>query len=534
MYNCKAKVALIIPSTSKNRDWKIPEDSLLYQMITSFKQTTNEKIECKFFIGVDFDDLFFSGEENINFFKNQNVSIDFFQLTCEKGHVTKMWNILANKAYNEGYDYLYACGDDCIFNKLGWLSICINNLTLNNNIGLTGPLTTNGNTNILTQCFVHKTHFEIFGFFYPEEIKNWYCDDWINNIYIDHLFKLPIEYSCSNSGGSERYDVVMCEELQKTLTITHKIQIEDYIGKKINKLNNIVILCDYNYLHYAVALLLSISCYEKNNVLIHFLCLDEKTYSIISNLQLEIDVICYKEDIFLNETTLNDLKCNDKRYYFWALASYFSNYIMTQVLRNTSASLMYIDSDIYFHKDFHMLYKNFSEKDVGIFKHRFDSQAHLDESGMFNVGVVYFKNSEKGKEILSWWTDAVLNKKYSELGLNTCGDQKYLNKFPEMCLAEEIYIDENIGHGAPWNWKSYSNIDSESYEVVYKDQVQPLVFTHFSKFNFDFEKGSYSFGNYECFTDNNSIFELSSLKKIHNEYFEQLKRADDLIKNTEI
>ena len=58
MYNCKAKVALIIPSTSKNRDWKIPEDSLLYQMITSFKQTTNEKIECKFFIGVDFDDLF--------------------------------------------------------------------------------------------------------------------------------------------------------------------------------------------------------------------------------------------------------------------------------------------------------------------------------------------------------------------------------------------------------------------------------------------------------------------------------------------
>jgi hypothetical protein len=79
MYNCKAKVALIIPSTSKNRDWKTPEDSLLYQMITSFKQTTNEKIECKFFIGVDFDDLFFSDEENINFFKNQKYLINYLK-----------------------------------------------------------------------------------------------------------------------------------------------------------------------------------------------------------------------------------------------------------------------------------------------------------------------------------------------------------------------------------------------------------------------------------------------------------------------
>jgi hypothetical protein len=534
MTNYKNKVALLIPSTSKNRVWKTPEHSLLYQMISSFKLTTNEKNSCKFFIGFDFDDLFYADEANIVFFKNQNINIEFVQLKCEKGHVTKMWNILADKAYNEGYDYLYACGDDCIFNKSGWLPICINNLILNDNIGLTGVLTTNGNTNILTQSFVHKTHFELFGFFYPEEIKNWFCDDWINDIYVDHLFKLPIDYTCTNSGGEERYEIFNCSDLEKELAKKHKINVENYVSNKSNKLNNITMLCDYNYIHYAIALLLSINCYDTKNVLVHFLCLDEKTYNIISNLQLNIDIVCYREDVVLIEKTLNDLKCNDKRYYFWALASYFSNYIMTQVLRNTSASLMYIDSDIYFHKDFHVLYKNFSEKDIGIFKHRFDSQTHLDESGMFNVGVVYFKNSEKGKEVLSWWTDAVLNKKYSELGLNTCGDQKYLNKFPEMCLAEEIYIDENIGHGAPWNWKSYSNIDTESYEVVYKDQVQPLVFTHFSKFHFDFEKGSYSFGNYECFTDNNSIFELASLKKMHNEYFEQLKRADDLIKNIEI
>jgi len=445
-----------------------------------------------------------------------------------------MWNILANAAYSEGYDYLYACGDDCIFDKSGWLSECITKLVLNNNIGLTGPLTKNGNTDILTQCFVHRTHLDIFGFFYPEEIINWFCDNWINNVYAEHLFKLPLEYTCLNSGGTERYNIVHCEDQANTLSQKHKKQLDEYIEKKLNKINNVTMLCDYNYIHYAIALLTSINYYETKNILVHFLCLDEKTFNIISNLQLNIDIICYNETNILLDKAIVDLKTNEKRYYFWALASYFSNYIMNNVLLPTSKSLMYIDSDIYFHKDFHILYENFKEKDVGIFRHRFDSQTHLDESGSFNVGVVYFKNSKKGKEILSWWTDAVLNKKYSERGLNTCGDQKYLNAFPEMCLEEEIYIDENIGHGAPWNWKSYSNIDSESYEVIYKEQVQPLVFTHFSKFNFDFEEGSYRFSNYECFTNNNSIYELPSLKKIHIEYFQKLKMADDLIKMTEI
>ena len=51
----------------------------------------------------------------------------------------------------------------------------------NNNIGLTGPI--NNNSSILTQAFVSRRHMLIFGWFFPEEIKNWYCDDWYNIIY---------------------------------------------------------------------------------------------------------------------------------------------------------------------------------------------------------------------------------------------------------------------------------------------------------------------------------------------------------------
>ena len=229
----KVKVALIIPSTSKYRNWSSPDESLLYKMINSFKQYTNDNFEYKLFIGYDYDDTFYNNTDNITFYENQGIPIEFIQLNVDKGHVTKMWNILATRAYNDGFDYLYACGDDIIFNNMGWMDECINLLLRNNNVGLTGPLTTNGNNYILTQCFVHRTHIDIFNFFYPEEITNWYCDNWINDLYSDLIYKLPIDnYSCSNSGGGERYTIVHCDGLIGNLVEKHKKLLNEYLQKK--------------------------------------------------------------------------------------------------------------------------------------------------------------------------------------------------------------------------------------------------------------------------------------------------------------
>ena len=229
----KTKVALIIPSTSKTRNWTLPTDSLLYNMINSFKQTTNDNFEYKLYIGYDYDDSFYNNTDNITFYENQGISIEFIKLNIEKGHVTKMWNILAMRAYNDGFDYLYACGDDIIFNNMGWMDECINLLLRTNNIGLTGPLTTNGNNSILTQCFVHRTHIDIFKFFYPEEIKNWYCDDWINFVYRGLVYKLPADkYTCSNIGGSERYAVVHASGLCHQLVEHYRNVLNNYLQKR--------------------------------------------------------------------------------------------------------------------------------------------------------------------------------------------------------------------------------------------------------------------------------------------------------------
>ena len=71
---------------------------------------------------------------------------------------------------------------------------------------MTGPI--NNNARILTQSFVSRRHMEIFGFFFPEEIINWCCDDWINEVYIGlNMFYPLYSHLCINVGGNPRYEI---------------------------------------------------------------------------------------------------------------------------------------------------------------------------------------------------------------------------------------------------------------------------------------------------------------------------------------
>ena len=49
---------------------------------------------------------------------------------------------------------------------------------------------------------------ELFGYYFPPEIINWFCDDWINEVYrgINHFYPLQ-KHLCINIGGQPRYDI---------------------------------------------------------------------------------------------------------------------------------------------------------------------------------------------------------------------------------------------------------------------------------------------------------------------------------------
>ena len=104
------------------------------------------------------------------------------------------------------------------FASIQYKNIFIYFLKVNNNIGLTGPIDNGrfvnddpifkpgGDRFVHTQAFVSIRHMEIFGTFFPEHIKNWFCDDWITRVYYpDHFY--TIDHYLKNIGGDPRYDV---------------------------------------------------------------------------------------------------------------------------------------------------------------------------------------------------------------------------------------------------------------------------------------------------------------------------------------
>jgi hypothetical protein len=95
-------------------------------------------------------------------------------------------------------------------------------------------------------------------------------------------------------------------------------------------------------------------------------------------------------------------------------------------------------------------------------------------------------------------------------------------------------MDDDIGHGAPWNWSEYGMARIHEGIIIWRGQIQPLVFTHFSKFVYDIASNTFSPHNgiYSCFTQNMKVYsDNPGLYAIHKEYYEKLKATNTDIEN---
>ena len=88
--------------------------------------------------------------------------------------------------YLDNRDYYFRVNDDTSLSTSGWTEQFITVLGAMDppNVGVVGPNHHGGNEFILTHDFVHHTHLEIFGFYYPRTFSDWYADDWITYVYL--------------------------------------------------------------------------------------------------------------------------------------------------------------------------------------------------------------------------------------------------------------------------------------------------------------------------------------------------------------
>ena len=233
------KIAFLIPSTTKNRPWKKMEETYLYSIFgESFLNTLSDDIDYSIYINIDIDDPIYSKKEEKEKFerfigeKAKIKWIDDGQV--QKGFLTLMWNYLFEKALEDNNEYFYQCGDDIWFEDKDWIKECIVQMKKQNDIGICGPINP-PNYRILTQTFVSRKHYEIFQCYFPVQIKNWWCDDWINFVYYPQYVTKLKKTNAANKGGESRY-----VRPNETVNLKYKSICLKLVKKGKNRLNSYI------------------------------------------------------------------------------------------------------------------------------------------------------------------------------------------------------------------------------------------------------------------------------------------------------
>tara|TARA_R110000822_G_C15160714_1_gene478238 strand:+ start:105 stop:848 length:744 start_codon:yes stop_codon:yes gene_type:complete len=238
-------IAILVPTTSNQRNYKSLEDSDLYsKWLKSFLTTYDSEHKYTIYLGIDDNDIFFNDIEIqnkltkfISIMKNVNIKIHNFDKTY-KGNVVAIWNQLFKISYNDNNDYFHQTGDDVIYLQTKWVNECIRVLTGNSDMGVVGHTDKgrkyfNPFDDLITQSFVSRLHMEIFNFYFAPEILNWGCDNFIGDIYQKHNMKFIISHEIINTGGEPRYEIDLAHNDKLIFCMNkYKNYIKNYINKK--------------------------------------------------------------------------------------------------------------------------------------------------------------------------------------------------------------------------------------------------------------------------------------------------------------
>jgi hypothetical protein len=146
----------------------------------------------------------------------------------------------------------------------------------------------------------------------------------------------------------------------------------------------------------------------------------------------------------------------------------------------------YLDADLLFFADPKILTDEIGEKSVLITAHRYSPQYDQSEnSGIYCVQFVTFRNTDEGLTVLAWWMNACLEWCYNRFEDGKFGDQKYLDDWTERFTG--IHVLEHPGGGiAPWNAVDYAcgSSDGQVFVQNTRSGKVPLVFYHFHDFRY--------------------------------------------------
>ena len=237
---------------------------------------------------------------------------------------------------------------------------------------------------------------------------------------------------------------------------------------------------DRNYLVKGLTMIESLRRSQRAPFRIFVVCIDELTRTLLMHLAIPEVVTIPLHELEHRDAALARARSNRSFVgYLWTLTP-------VSILKILDAhpevdTIFYVDADLFFTSSIEPMLEELGEGDVIIHEHRFPpAWKYLEAHGKYNVGLVGFRNTARGREVATYWRDCCLE--WCDTGVHDgkMGDQAYLNDWPERFPG--VVVTQNIGVGvAPWNHDQYGFSLREG--VVCANDT-PVVFYHFHSFTF--------------------------------------------------
>ena len=170
-------------------------------LLTTFCATASDNYCYTFYVAYDYNDPVLSLPQGrftfLNSFRDvtakthcqQRLNINVKFVHCNyTGRPARSQNDAMMMGYKDNMEYYFMVNDDTYFKTKNWAEPLIGSLQTMTPpyVGTTGPTHEGGNLKIMTHNFAHRTHINIFGYFYPPEFSTWSADSWIDGVYRPH------------------------------------------------------------------------------------------------------------------------------------------------------------------------------------------------------------------------------------------------------------------------------------------------------------------------------------------------------------
>ncbi len=203
--------------------------------------------------------------------------------------------------------------------------------------------------------------------------------------------------------------------------------------------------------------------------------MDDSTYVLLQRLKLD-EVRLVRIEALLDDEALRDVRAHRSPAEFcWTCTAPWVSYVMAQ--EPCQPLVTYLDADLFFYSDPKPVFAELTGRSILIHEHRFSPEYRAWEatSGIYNVGLVAFKNDAASRECLDWWRWACLEKCALDPAAGSCGDQKYLDDWPARFPGVAVLQHRGAGV-APWNIANYTLAHNGACITV---DAEPLIFYHF-------------------------------------------------------